>query len=245
MRRPFAHRFVALYGALVLAAVAAMVSFAVLLFARGYTAPRPWSAWQPSAAGPAATAQSIARHVGSQYRLTETGTELLTITPKTPPVVANGKTKLAVSAIAERRGARIHTFAGESSVQYGLCATGPSCTLPAEAPTLGVVRLVRQAALELALHTFKHVPAAQTVVAFLPPVQGAPTNMLFFFERAALEPQLKRPLNETLPSQPPLPSELNGAGRTPIDRLTVPKLRSYQVSELQPGGAALVLGPAA
>jgi hypothetical protein len=244
--RRYAYRFVVCYTLLALAAAGAIAAFVLLLVGPGYRSPAPWSEWRPSRSSPAATVQAIARHVAREYRLAEAGAQLVAIASKVPPVVTNGVKKLAVSTIAERRGGAIRMFDGAASVQYGLCAAGPLCALPPVEPAAGLVRLIRREALELALYTFRFLPKTQTVVVFLPPAVDAPPNMLLFFERSTLARQLQQPLNETLPlRQPPLPRDADPTEATAIDRLTVPALHAYHVSELPSGGAALVLDPPA
>ena len=87
---------------------------------------------------------------------------------------------------------------------------------------------MRREALEMALYTFKYVPAVNAVIAYLPPPQGQPPSKLLYLERSNLADELHAPLAKTLPvDPPPLPSaarcegveldrQADGAGRVPV-----------------------------
>jgi hypothetical protein len=84
------------------------------------------------------------------------------------------------------------------------------------------------------------------VIVFMPPRKDVPNQTtVLFFERDALAGRLDRPLTDTLPlHKPPLPDALNQIEGPTIDALTLPSLYTSNLTQLQSGGALLVLTPA-
>jgi hypothetical protein len=105
---------------------------------------------------------------------------------------------------------------------------------------------VRREALELALYTFKYVPGIDSIVAFLPPRPGATPQYTVFLRKAALSKELQRPLKATLSlPKPPTPTQADPQETPTIDRLTLPSLFQYSLTQSQEGSAILVLDPLA
>src|SRR5262249_56285750 len=84
---------------------------------------------------------------------------------------------------------------------------GQGCWIPSGKPTEMRGRLVRREALEIALYTFKFVPAIKSIVAFMPPPAGSPPSTLLYLQKENLTKQLDQPPPTTLPpDNPPLPT---------------------------------------
>jgi hypothetical protein len=67
---------------------------------------------------------------------------------------------------------------------------------------------------------------------------------LLFLQKSNLKEQLSTPLKKTLTAKkPPLPTEPNMAEAATIDKLTLPAVFSYTLTQLQDGSAALILDP--
>ena len=129
---------------------------------------------------------------------------------------------------------------------YTLCGLGNHCSIATGQPSESRGRLVRREGLELALHTFKHVPAVDSVLVFMPPAKGSPATTALFFQRGDLAGRLKIPLKETLPLASPPPAGKDDPTEGPlIDALTLPHLFVTQLIQLQVGGALLALTPVA
>jgi hypothetical protein len=127
---------------------------------------------------------------------------------------------------------------------YTLCGLGKNCSIEGGTPSATRGRLVRREALEAALYTFKFVPAVDSIIAFMPPAPGATTTSVLFLEKSALSEQLKQPLSRTLPlATPPLPDAEDLQEAATIDKLTLKRIFSYELTALQTGGAALILDP--
>jgi hypothetical protein len=129
---------------------------------------------------------------------------------------------------------------------YTLCGLGNHCSIATGQPSESRGRLVRREGLELALNTFKHVPAVNSVLVFMPPAKGSPATTALFFQRDDLAGRLKLPLKQTLPLSSPPPAGKEDPVETPlVDALTLPHLYVTQLIQLQIGGALLSLTPVA
>ncbi len=105
-------------------------------------------------------------------------------------------------------------------------------------------RLVRREALEVALYTFKFVPAIHSVVAFMPPPPGSTQTTLLYLQKDNLAKELSQPLAKTLPLvKPPLPTSPDTQEAPTIDKLTLPAVYKYSLQQLQDASALLVLNP--
>ena len=240
----YAGRIYAVYVALGLVLAGAVSALVLTLTARPAT---PWSQWSPQPGSLTRTLDAIARKVGTEYRLGDSQGELTKVVPKTKPAVTVDGEKHAVSVIlvAPRDPSRpIVQITPSSTAVYALCGDGPYCSIASGHPSLRRGRLVRREGLELALDTLKFEPRIDGVLVLLPPPPGLPPSTAVFLQRSHLRPELTRPLRETLPVNPsPVPGSPDTIEAARIDQLTLPAFDSYRFTELQTGGAALVLEP--
>jgi hypothetical protein len=233
---------VLVYALLALVLGGAIAGLVVLLTGPGKAPEASWSAWKPEGDDDQAT-QQIADHVGSTYHLAD-GSQLVGV--QAAPLRVQD---VPIGAIAVRRAppagtaqVPVDVLDASSSVVYILCGFGQKCAIDEGVPSTERMRLLRREALELALYTFRYVDGKTTVVAFLPPRPGDDPTYALLFRKEDLEPELARPLRETLPDAvPPPPESISGFEAEAIDRLTAPSLFRYQFQQVQDGTAVLVL----
>jgi hypothetical protein len=241
-------RFGLLYGALGLILVAAVVGVVAVLAGSGSgTSPSAWSSWRPAKGSTAKMASEIADHVASQYHLNKKGAQLVAVVAG-PPQVTSGTHKVTISNIAVAK--TPSTTKGIQIVPSGntwtdqLCGLGSSCSIASGQPSVTRGRLVRREALEVALYTFKFVPAIHSIVAFMPPPPGTTQSTLLYLQRENFAKQLSEPLSQTLPlEKPPLPTSPDRQEAPTIDKLTLPAIYKYSLQQLQDASALLVLNP--
>jgi hypothetical protein len=244
-------RFALLYGALVVVGIAAIVGLVVLIAkpsSGGGVSAKGWSDWKPDHGTTSQMATQIAQHVAREYKLNKTGAPLLAVVAG-PPQVTSGTHNISVSNIAVKKtaasAAGIEIVPSASTWKEQLCGIGGSgCSIPTGKPTETRGRLVRREALEIALYTFKFVPAIKSIVAFMPPPAGSPPSTLLYLQKQNLTKQLDQPLGKTLPlTKPPLPTDTDSKEAATIDKLTLPAIYSYNYQQLQDASALLVLNP--
>jgi hypothetical protein len=250
-------RFALVYVALAIVAGAGIGALIVVV-GKPEAAPAPkWSDWQPQGSSDAKLKQ-IADHVSRRYKL-ESGAELAVALPSTPQVTSPGEAgspavSVPVSAIAIRpdtsRGQAeendIDVVPGSNSINYVLCGLGQGCSISEGVPSEARHALLRREALELSLYTFKHVDGIDNVTVFLPPRpdgQAAPTAI--FLKRSDVKDQLSQPLPKTLGQLVPGIGELDGKELATVNRITRPRLYSYEYTQAQDGSAILILTPVA
>jgi hypothetical protein len=245
-------RFGLLYGGLAVIAVGAIVGLVVLVAkpssGSGGVSAKGWSDWKPDKGTTGQMATQIAQHVAREYKLNKSGAPLLAVVAG-PPQVTSGTHNISVSNIAVKRkaasAAGIEIVPSASTWKEQLCGIGGSgCSIPSGKPTELRGRLVRREALEIALYTFKFVPAIKSIVAFMPPPSGSPPSTLLYLQKQNLTKQLDQPLAKTLPlTKPPLPTDPDTKEAGTIDKLTLPAVYSYNYQQLQDASALLVLNP--
>jgi len=245
--KSYTYRFAVVYVVLGMILAAALVALVVLVIKPGHKASPPWSAWKPASGSTASMTKQISDHVAHEYKLNAKGTQLLAVIPSNLKVTS-GTNDVAIKAIAVRQAPQSNTgiqiLDSAGSWQYQLCGLGTNCSIAGGTPTKIRGRLVRREALEMALYTFKFVPAVKSVVAFMPPPPGQAANTLVFLQKNDLKDQLSKPLSTTLRrATPPLPNNPDASEALTIDRLTLPETYTYQLTALQGGGAALILDP--
>lgn len=245
--RPYHFRFAAIYGALGGILIGALVSLVVLVIRPGAAPSVPWSNWAPPAGTTAQVANEIATHVGAQYHLNKSGTQLVAVVAG-PPDINSGTSKVVISEIAISKTPNsdsdltINPASGMWTFQF--CGLGASCAIAAGDATVTRGRLVRREALKVALYTFKYDPAISSIVAYMPPPPGQTATTLLYFQASNFGQQLNEPLKKTLLlATPPLPSQADSTEVAMIDKLTLPNVFSYQLTGLEDGTAALVLAP--
>ncbi len=239
-------RFAVLYGALGAILVAAVAGLVILVVRPATSTSVPWSPWTPPKGTTAKMASEIAQHVAAQYHLNGTGSPLVAVVAG-PPQVTSGTHKVAISNFAVKS---VKASSGIQVIPSGktwteqLCGLGASCSISSGTATVTRGRLVRREALEVALYTFKFVPAIDSIVAFMPPPPGQTATTLLYLQKSALKPELKQPLDKTLTlPTPPLPSSPDPREKSTIDKLTLPNVYTYSLQALQDNSALLVMSP--
>jgi hypothetical protein len=240
-RSPYRRRFAFVYACLGAVVGAAAVALVLLLVDAGGDSGPPWSAWQPDG-DPNQQVAEIASYVGGRYHLPG-GQQLVGI--EASPLRVQ---ETPVSAVAVRRppGAFDTTTpatitSASGTIGYLLCGFGDACSIAEGQPTPERGRLVRREILELALYTFRYVDGVDAIVGFFPPRKGAQPETAVYLEKAALGPELDRPLAQTLSPRVPLPGTIRPSEIETIDALTEAQVFRFRFQPLQDGTAALVL----
>jgi hypothetical protein len=131
----------------------------------------------------------------------------------------------------------------ENTFTFSLCGLGQSCAIATGKPSVERATLVRREIIELALYTFKYVKGVERIVAFMPPPAGTQPTYVVYLQKADLENQLDQPLERTLASKAPLPSQISPTEQQRIDALTLSRIYRFGLSQTQQGEAVLVLTP--
>jgi hypothetical protein len=242
-RARFSRRFLVTYIALGLVfagSLSALVAFGV----RPGFGHQPWSTWKPHPGSVAAMAKEIADHVAPKYRLPK-GAQLVAVVPSVPAVTA-GTANIAIAAVAFRSSAQgtvdVQPMTPGKTEMYTLCGLGNHCSIASGKPSLMRGRLVHREGLETALYSFKYIPALESVILFMPPAKGATVTTVLYYQKESLSGLLKQPLRRTLPLAIPPRSNQDDLVEGPtIDALTLPHLYTSTLTQLQGGGALLVL----
>jgi hypothetical protein len=247
-RTAFSRRFMLIYAGLGIVLAASIIGLVVYALKPAVgSSDGAWSSWRPSGGRTAAVAKEIADHVAPQYHLAHGG-QLVAVVPSAPAVTA-GTENIAINAVAVRSSQSGNTditqLSPGTTEMYSLCGLGQRCSIATGKPSLRRGQLVRREALETALYTFKYLPAIKSVIVFMPPRKDLPDQRtVLFFQRDNLAPRLAMPLAETLPlSKPPSPNVKSTIEDGTIDALTLPVLYNSSLTQLQAGGALLVLTP--
>ena len=245
----YTFRFGFIYAVLVLVAVGAAVGLAVIVIKPNVAKTTSWSTWKPSSGSTAVMARQIADHVSHEYHLNKAGAPLVAVVAG-PPQYTAGTHKVAISNIALRK-----TSTNDKGIQIipsgktwtdQFCGLGAGCSIASGVATPIRGRLVRREALEVALYTFKFVPAIESIVAFMPPPPGQTGSTLLYLQKSQLKDQLSQPLRKTLTlAKPPLPTDADTQEAATIDKLTRNAIYSYSLQALQDNSALLVLDPIA
>ena len=211
-------------------------------------------AWHPTGSTDASIKQ-IADQVSRGYRM-ESGSQLAVALASAPKVTAGdtetGSGDLPISAIVVQpdtsRGLAeegdYEVTPARTSVQYILCGLGANCSIPDGTPSEERHALLRRQALELSLYTLKYVDDIDSVTVFLPPrpdLQAAPTSV--FLKRSDVKEELSRPLRTTLNAKPPAIGDMPQAELANVNRITQPRLYSYQYTQAPDQSVILVLDP--
>jgi hypothetical protein len=240
-------RFAFLYGVLGAVLVAAIAGFVILVVKPATGSSVPWSTWKPPEGTTAAMTAAIAQHVASQYRLNKSGSPLVAVVAG-PPQVTSGTHKVSISHLAVKPSANsakgIQVVGSGKTWTDQFCGLGAACSISSGQATVPRGRLVRREALEVALYTFKFVPAIDSIVAFMPPPPGETSSTLLYLQKSDFKSELSQPLSKTLPlATPPLPSVPDPRESSTIDKLTLPNFYSYSLQALQDNSALLVMSP--
>jgi hypothetical protein len=237
-------RFFVIYGLLGLVLAAALAG--VVVYAGRTINPGPaWSSWKPGGGGLGAVNQ-IASHIAPAYRLPD-GHQLVDVIVRSSSVTSAGQT-VAIPLIAVRgpkgKVDDVAQVNSSDTFMLSMCGLGESCSIATGKPSVKRGTLVRREILEMALYTFKYVPGAKRVVAFMPPTPGATTSYVVYLQRDDLKPELKTPLTRTLPPKVPLANQITSHEQARVDALTESKIYKFGLSQTQQGEPVLVLDPA-
>ncbi len=251
-RTGYRTRFAAVYLTLAVVAGGAIGSFVVLLANPDPAAPPAWSAFKPEGSTTARVDQ-IVNKIPQSYRRAD-GTQLVSVSvsaPQGPVLSQDGQSvvPVGVQVIAYEEGGDYHTVETGNAIQYTLCGHGQSCTIDTGKPTIDRYVLVQRQALELALYTLKYVDDVGSVTVMLPPSVDTTGNTqelrrtALFLRREDVRRELDRPLAATLAAQTPRIGETADRDREALQRLSVPHIYSFNVTQRSDGAFVLVLRP--
>jgi len=234
------HTFRLAYGALALAFWLSIAAVVVLLVRPNHSAPTTWSKWRPDADG-LVGAHEIGQKVAPQYKGAN-GAQLMAVQEHGAQVQG-----LRLEAIGVRRlneegqiNPYIALFNGQRTLIYAFCGLQTSCALEGDS-TPQRERLLRRAALELSLYSFKYLKGFDQVVSLIDNVKVGGTSAIFL-RKADLKPELDHPLRDTLPLAAAPPASTTDKKEGPvIDALTLPNTFPAHFEPLPDGDAILVL----
>jgi hypothetical protein len=249
-RTAFRKRFALVYVALAVVTGAAVGALIVLLGRPDAAPAAKWASWEPTGSNEAKSLQ-IADRVPKGYRLPN-GNQLAVALVGPPQVAAGGEIgDVPVRAIAVRpdtsRGQAeeddIDIINAEHNMMFVLCGLGESCSIAEGKASEARHALLRREALELSLYTFKNVADVDSVTVFLPPRPDGQSATSVFVRRGDVREELGRPLNRTLGSQVPGIGEMPKTELQHVNRITLPRLFTYEYTQAQDGSAILILSP--
>jgi hypothetical protein len=207
----FAPRFQFITGALVAVGIAAIVGIAVLIIGPSTKTPEPaWSPWKPTSGGTAGATQ-IAEHVAPEY--TESGQQLVKIDAN--DLSFQGIPLTVALQTGANEGGRIQIHS-EKGVLYQLCGLTSTCAIDQGKASVERGLLMRRAAFELALYTFRYLKGVKQVVVLTPPVKGKLPTHALYFQRDRVSRELDRPLTSSLAPKAPSVDSVTDAPDTPL-----------------------------
>lgn len=246
-------RFALVYLLLALVAGLGVGGFLVVMAEPDPVPAPPWSPGFVPEGSEAAKAKQIAARISERYKLAN-GQQLAAALVG-PPAVSAGASQggdIPVRAIAIRpdtstgkqEESDIQIVDAQGSLMFILCGLGQNCSIKGGTPSEARHATLRREALELALYTFKYVKDVNSVVVFLPPrPDGAAAGTSVFLQKRNLKTELSRPLARTLgPVVPPI-GKMSKTELATVDRITEPRLYTYEYQQAQDGSAVLVLDP--
>jgi hypothetical protein len=253
-------RFSFVYALLAAVAAGSVAALVVVLTRPDAAKSENWSRFAPSGSTIARTRQ-IATKVSGEYTLSS-GTKLATVVPSplqttrflqgdTGPV----SVEVPISTLAaqpdvstgKHEEGDYKLYNASSTVAYQMCGfgtTAQNCAISGTA-TNARGQLLRREALELSLYTLKYVPGTNAVLTYLPPRadQAAPPTSVLI-ARSDVKDILDRPLTRTLTPKPISLGE-KPADFAEVDRLTLPRLFTYDYQTLPGDGTAILVLTAA
>jgi hypothetical protein len=256
----FHFRFSLVYDLLAAVAAASIAALVVVLTRPDATKAQNWSKFQPTGSAIARTRQ-IATKVSGEYKL-KAGRKLAAVVPSPlqttrflqgdsgPVSVEVPISTLAVQpdvSTGKHEEGDYKLYNAATTVAYQMCGfgtTAQNCAISGTA-TNARGQLLRREALELALYTLKYVPGTNAVLTYLPPRadQAAPPTSVLV-ARSDVKTNLDEPLTRTLtPRSITLgdkPSDF-----TAVDKLTLPRLYTYDYQTLPGDGTAILVLTAA
>ncbi len=234
------HTFRLAYAALALAFWLSVAGFVVLLMRPNHSAPVQWSTWRPAADG-LAGAHQISLEVAPEYK-GENGAQLMAVQEHGAQVQG-----LRLEAIGVRRlnqegqiNPYIALFHGDRTLIYAFCGLQTNCALQGDSSPQRD-RLLRRAALELSLYSFKYLSDVDQVVSLIDNVKAGGTSAVFL-RKDELLPELDHPLRDTLALAQAPPVGTPDKREAPvIDALTLANTFPAHFEPLPDGDAILVL----
>jgi len=253
-------RFSLVYALLAAVAAASIAALVVVVTRPDAKKAQSCSKFEPTGSAIARTRQ-IATKVSGEYKL-QTGHKLAAVVPSPlettrflqadsgPVSVEVPISTLAVQpdvSTGKHEEGDYKLYSAGTTVAYQMCGfgtTAQNCAITGTA-TNARGQLLRREALELALYTLKYVPGTNAVLTYLPPradQAAPPTSGLV--ARSDVKQILDRPLTRTLT---PRSIELGDkpADFTEVDRLTLPRLYTYDYQTLPGDGTAILVLTAA
>ena len=207
----YSPRFQFITGALVAVGIAAIVGIAVFIIAPSTKTPEPpWSPWKPSTGGTAGATQ-IADHVAPEYM--DGGKQLVKIDAN--DLSFQGIPLTVALQTEPEQGGRIQVHS-EKGVLYQLCGLTSTCAIDQGKPTKERGLLLRRAALELALYSFRYLKDVKQVVVLTPPVKGNLPTVALYFQRNQVRDELSRPLTSSLVPKTPSADTITLSPDTPL-----------------------------
>jgi hypothetical protein len=253
-------RFSVAYALLALVAAAGIATLVVVLTRPAGAHVERWSTFAPTGS-PVARTRQIATQVSSEYKL-PTGTKLVTVvasplqtTRFLQSTSGQVSVEVPISTVAVEADASsgkheegdFTAFAAASTVAYQMCGFGSTlqnCGI-VSGVTANRGQLLRREALEVALYTLKYVPGTNAVLTYLPPPADTQTpETALLVTRKDTARSLDRPLTQTLTPKKQVLGETPGDGAQ-VDRLTLPRLYTYDYQTLPGDGTAILVLTAA
>jgi hypothetical protein len=253
-------RFSIVYALLAAVAAGSVAALVVVVTRPDAKKAENWSKFQPTGSMIARTRQ-IATKVAGEYKL-EAGHKLAAVLPsplQTTRFLQGDSgavsVEVPISTLAVQPDASTgkheegdyKLYNAATTVAYQMCGfgtTAQNCAITGTA-TNARGQLLRREALELSLYTLKYVPSANAVLTYLPPradQAAAPTSVLV--SRSDVKEILGDPLRDTLRPRNIVLGD-KPADFSEVDRLTLPRLYTYDYQTLPGDGTAiLVLTPA-
>jgi len=253
-------RFSIVY-ALLAAVAAGSIAALVVVLTRPDAAKAPhWSKFAPTGSAIARTRQ-IATQVSGEYKL-QAGHKLATVVPSPlqttrflqgdsgPVSVEVPISTLAVQpdvSTGKHEEGDYKLYNAATTVAYQMCGfgtTAQNCAISGTA-TNARGQLLRREALELSLYTLKYVPGTNAVLTYLPPRadQAAPPTSVLV-ARSDVKAMLDEPLTRTLTPKSIVLGD-KPADFAAVDKLTLPRLYTYDYQTLPGDGTAILVLTAA
>jgi len=253
-------RFSLVYALLAAVAAASIAALVVVLVRPDAVKTQNWSRFEPTGSAIARTRQ-IATRVSGEYKL-QAGHKLAAVVPSplqttrflqgdTGPVsVEVPISTLAVQpdvSTGKHEEGDYKLFNASTTVAYQMCGfgtTAQNCAITGTATTARG-QLLRREALELSLYTLKYVPGTNAVLTYLPPRadQAAPPTSVLV-ARSDVKDLLDQPLTDTLKPKSMVLGD-KPADFTAVDRITLPRLYTYDYQTLPGDGTAILVLTAA
>jgi hypothetical protein len=253
-------RFSLVYALLAAVAAGSIAALVVVVTRPDAAKAQNWSKFEPTGSSIARTRQ-IATKVSGEYKL-EADHKLAAVVPSPlqttrflqgdsgPVSVEVPISTLAVQpdvSTGKHEEGDYKLFNASTTVAYQMCGfgtTSQNCAITGKATTARG-QLLRREALELSLYTLKYVPGTNAVLTYLPPRadQAAPPTSVLV-ARSDVKALLGKPLTDTLKPKSIVLGD-KPADFTAVDRITLPRLYTYDYQTLPGDGTAILVLTAA